>query len=138
MTASDTSSPPTRDKIDGKKLLKELHDYTKGFDPKIDDNKFSSVINILNKFGKRDNEDMLCQEAIKMIKNMTEFIVSLDVQKYDNRTEWGKNYRTPDQWQHNLHFAKQDREKFLEWVERTETKLGHKVKVIDRITEHLD
>ena len=84
-------------------------------------------------FEERKNVDELCQEAIKMIKEMSEFIVSLDAAKYDHRTEWEKNYRTPDQWRYNLHFAKQDREKFLEWLGKTQAKLGRKVKVIDRI-----
>ncbi len=122
-------------KIDVEKLLKELHDYTKVFDPKVDDSKFSSVIKILDMFGERENEDKLCKEAIKMIKEMSEFIISLDAVKYDHRTEWEKNYRAVDQWQHNLHSAEQDREKFLEWLEKTELKLGRKVTVVDRIKQ---
>ena len=120
-------------KTDGEKLLKELYDYTKIFDPKVDDSKFSSVIKIVDMFGERENEDKLCKEAIKMIKEMSEFIISLDAVKYDHRTEWEKNYRAVDQWQHNLHSAEQDREKFLEWLEKTELKLGRKVTVVDRI-----
>ena len=118
-------------KIDAEKLLKELHDYTKIFDPKVDDGKFSSVIKILEIFIKRKNDDVLYQEAIEMIKEMSEFIVSLNAAKYDHRTESQKNYKLSDQWQHNLHFAKQDREKFLEWLGETELKLGRKVTVID-------
>ena len=99
----------------------------------MDDRKFLSVIDILDMFGERENEDKLCKEAIKMIKEMSEFIISLDAVKYDNRTEWEKNYRAADQWQHNLHSAEQDREKFLEWLEETELKLGRKVTIVDRI-----
>lgn len=47
-------------KIDAEKLLKELHDYTKIFDPKVDDGKFSSAIKILDIFIKRKNDDELC------------------------------------------------------------------------------
>ena len=120
-------------KMDIEKLLKELHDYTKTFDPKVDDGKFLSVVNIINMFEERKSDDELCQEAIEMIKEMSEFIISLDAAKYDNRTELEKNYRTSDQWRYNLHSAKQNREKFLEWLEETELKLGRKVTVVDRI-----
>ena len=68
-------------KIDAEKLLKELHDYTKIFDPKVDDGKFSSAIKILDIFIKK----MTMSCAIEMIKEMSEFIISLDVEKYDNR-----------------------------------------------------
>ena len=65
-------------KLDWKKLRKELHDYVKAFNPKVDDRKFSRVIDILNMFFKRENENDLCQQAIKMIKGLSKFIDSLD------------------------------------------------------------
>jgi len=122
-------------KIDAEKLLKELHDYTKIFDPKVDDGKFSSAIKILDIFIKRKNDDELPQEAIEMNKEITEFIISLNAEKYDNRTESQKNYKLSNQWQNNLGFAKQDREKFLEWLEKTQAKLGRKVTAVDRIKQ---
>ncbi len=66
---------------------------------------------------------------------MSEFIISLDAEKYDNRTESQKNYKLSNQWQNNLGFAKQDREKFLEWLEKTQAKLGWKVTVVDCIKQ---
>lgn len=85
-----------------------------------------------------ENENYLCQQAIKMIKGLSEFIVSLDAEKYDHRTEERKKYRSIDQWRYNLHLVKQDREKFYEWLRRVEAKLGRKANVIDRVAEYLD
>lgn len=50
-------------------------------------------------------------------------------------TESQKNYKLSNQWQNNLGFAKQDREKFLEWLEKTQAKLGRKVTAVDRIKQ---
>ena len=36
-------------------------------------------------------QDKLCEEAIKMLRNIHDFIISLDAEKYDHRTEDQKN-----------------------------------------------
>lgn len=62
-----------------------------------------------------------------MLREIQDFIASLDGEKYDHRNEDQKRYRMPDQWPHSLYHAEKDREE----------RLGRKANVIDRIAEHL-
>ena len=120
-----------KNEITQKQLYKELYDYVRVFDTKVDDVKFSRVIEILNIFVKRERKNYLCNQTIEMLRQLSEYIKSLDCTKYE-KSQCGSGERFP-QWQHNLHFCKQERERFDLWLEKTEKRLGRKAPVIDLI-----
>jgi len=90
----------------------------------------------LEKFDERKWQDKLCGQAIEMLREIQDFIASLDGEKYDHRTEDQKRYRLPDQWPHNLHLVKKENEEFYKWLKGIEER-GRKANIIDRIAEHL-
>ena len=62
----------------------------------------------MEKFDEGKWQGKLCGQAIEMLREIQDFIVSLDGEKYDHGTEDQKRYRLPDQWQHNLHLVKKE------------------------------
>jgi len=114
-----------------KKFFKEIREYVKVFDPSVDESKFSRVIDILNIFQKRNDEDQLCQQAIEMLRELGSFISALDWKKYDAQEITNKYFRMHPSWKINWSSAKGEWEEFYLWLEKIESRLGRKAQVID-------
>ena len=95
-----------------KDFVNEMYDFARVFDPSLDKQKIFKVFSVLEKFDERKWQDKLCGQAIDMLREIQDFIASLDGEKYDHRTEDQKRYRLPDQWPHNLHLVKKENEEF--------------------------